>query len=110
VLDLHRPPSCPANGPFLWARYPAAIQYQRGDRNGELLNIRIEDLRSLAVIYDVTSEALVAQLIDWACPRAGRQRTGSSSRSGRGSLKNPSILVRTAPPLTSLGEPETRIP
>ena len=36
------------------ARYAHAIQSQRGDYNGKVLSIRGEDLRSLAVIYDVS--------------------------------------------------------
>ncbi len=50
VLDLHRLAELPRDQAGPLARYAAAIQYRRGDRNGELLNIRIEDLRSLAVI------------------------------------------------------------
>ena len=47
------------------ARYAAAIQSQRGDYNGKILTIRSEDLRSLAVIYDMTAEDLTDQLMNW---------------------------------------------
>ena len=35
------------------ARYAATIQSQRGDYNGKVLSIRQDDLRTLAVIYDM---------------------------------------------------------
>ena len=71
VLDLHRLAELPSHQAGPLARYAAAIQYQRGDRNGELLNIRTEDLRSLAVIYDLTPDTLADQLTDWGVLRAG---------------------------------------
>ena len=71
VLDLHRLAELPSQQAGPLARYAAAIQYRRGDRNGELLNIRTEDLRSLAVIYDLTPEVLADQLTDWGVLRAG---------------------------------------
>ena len=53
-IDLQRLAELPAHlaGPL--ARYASAIQSQRGDYNGKVLTIRTEDLRSLAVIYDLT--------------------------------------------------------
>lgn len=65
VLDLERLGQLPADlvGPL--ARYAAAIQAQRGDYNGRVLSIRAEDLRSLAIIYDISPGALTDQLIDW---------------------------------------------
>lgn len=47
------------------ARYAASIQAQRGDYNGKVLSIRHEDLRALAVIYDLGPRALADKLIDW---------------------------------------------
>ena len=38
---------------------------QRGDYNGKVLSIRTEDLRSLAIIYDMTPGELSEQLVDW---------------------------------------------
>ena len=61
----------PEDNPFLarfyedMARYAAAIQSQRGDYNGKVLSIRSEDLRSLAIIYDMSAGELTDQLIDW---------------------------------------------
>ncbi|MGH3983070.1 MAG: transcriptional regulator, partial [Pseudonocardiaceae bacterium] len=47
------------------ARYAATIQSQRGDYNGKVLSIRTEDLRSLAIIYDMSPGDLTEQLIGW---------------------------------------------
>jgi hypothetical protein len=47
------------------ARYAQTIQSQRGDYNGKVLSIRADDLRSLAVIYDMPPSALIEQLIQW---------------------------------------------
>ncbi|HVX43961.1 MAG TPA: transcriptional regulator [Mycobacteriales bacterium] len=65
VLDLERLGTLPAEvgGPL--ARYAAAIQTQRGDYNGRVLSIRAEDLRSLAIIYDMSPGQLTDQLVDW---------------------------------------------
>lgn len=64
-IDLQRLGELPAHlaGPL--ARYSSAIQSQRGDYNGKVLTIRTEDLRSLAVIYDMTPEELAEQLVRW---------------------------------------------
>ena len=64
-IDLQRLGELPPHlaGPL--ARYAAAIQSQRGDYNGKVLTIRAEDLRSLAVIYDMTPEDLTEQLVRW---------------------------------------------
>jgi transcriptional regulator with XRE-family HTH domain len=76
VLDLHRLAELPRQRAGPLARYAAAIQYQRGDRNGELLKVRTEDLRSLAVIYDLTPDTLADQLTDWGVLRAGAATDG----------------------------------
>ncbi len=43
-------------------RYCQAIQVQRGDFNGQMLSVRSDDLRALAVIMGTTPEDLVALL------------------------------------------------
>lgn len=43
-------------------RYCESIQRQRGDYNRQLLSIRGEDLRALAVILDVDEDELVGEL------------------------------------------------
>ncbi len=65
VLNLERLGQLPAElaGPL--ARYAATIQSQRGDYNGRVLSIRGEDLKSLAIIYDITPGELTDQLITW---------------------------------------------
>lgn len=44
------------------ARYAHTIQLQRGDFNGNVLTIRGEDVRALAVILDTSPEALLDRL------------------------------------------------
>jgi transcriptional regulator with XRE-family HTH domain len=65
VLDLERLGTLPAEMAGPLARYAAAIQTQRGDYNGRVLSIRAEDLRSLAIIYDMSPAAITEQLIEW---------------------------------------------
>jgi len=65
VINLERLQQLPADKVGPLARYAAAIQSQRGDYNGKVLSIRTEDLRSLAIIYDMTPGELTEQLIDW---------------------------------------------
>lgn len=65
VLDLERLGALPAEMAGPLARYAAAIQTQRGDYNGRVLSIRAEDLRSLAIIYDMSPAAITEQLIEW---------------------------------------------
>jgi transcriptional regulator with XRE-family HTH domain len=65
VLDLERLMNVPAEKAGPLARYAQTIQSQRGDYNGKVLSIRADDLRSLAVIYDLPPAALVDQLITW---------------------------------------------
>lgn len=64
-LDLERLAMAPADktGPLM--RYVAAIQAQRGDYNGRVLSIRQDDLRTLAVIYDVAPSKLSERLSEW---------------------------------------------
>lgn len=65
TIDLEKLATVPTAeaGPLM--RYAAAIQAQRGDYNGRVLSIRQEDLRTLAVIYDIPASALAEQLTDW---------------------------------------------
>ena len=46
------------------ARYARAIQQQRGDYNGRVLSIRADDLRSLAIVYDCSTDELVERLTE----------------------------------------------
>jgi len=65
IIDLEQLQGVPADKAAPLARYAATIQSQRGDYNGKVLSIRTEDLRSLAIIYDMTPGELTEQLIDW---------------------------------------------
>lgn len=65
VLNLERLGQLPAEHAGPLARYAATIQSQRGDYNGKVLSIRAEDLRSLAIIYDMPPGELTDQLIEW---------------------------------------------
>jgi hypothetical protein len=73
VIDLQRLAELPTHQAGPLARYAAAIQSQRGDYNGKVLTIRSEDLRSLAVIYDMTAEDLTDQLVSWGVLPAGTE-------------------------------------
>jgi len=74
VLDLERLMNVPAEKAGPLARYAQTIQSQRGDYNGKILSIRADDLRSLAVIYDLAPAALVDQLISWQVLDADARR------------------------------------
>lgn len=65
VLDLEALQRVPHEkaGPLL--RYVATIQGQRGDYNGRVLSVRADDLRTLAVIYDMPPGPLTEELISW---------------------------------------------
>lgn len=65
AINLERLQELPADQAGPLARYAAAIQTQRGDYNGKVLSIRTEDLRSLAIIYDLTAGELTDLLIGW---------------------------------------------
>src|SRR5436309_2148175 len=54
VINLERLQQLPVDKVGPLARYAATIQSQRGDYNGKVLSIRTEDLRSLAIIYDMS--------------------------------------------------------
>ncbi|HEX5597286.1 MAG TPA: transcriptional regulator [Micromonosporaceae bacterium] len=62
VLDLERLYD-EASEEFAYvARYARAIQQQRGDYNGRVLSIRADDLRALAIVYDISPPGLVERL------------------------------------------------
>lgn len=65
VIDLPRLRELPeaVRQPLL--RYTEAIQAQRGDYNGRVLSIRQEDLRVLALMYDLRPEQLAQELASW---------------------------------------------
>ena len=65
TINLERLRELPADQVGPLARYAATIQTQRGDYNGKVLSIRIEDLRSLAIIYDLNPGELTDLLIGW---------------------------------------------
>ena len=73
VIDLQRLAELPPHQAGPLARYAAAIQSQRGDYNGKILTIRSEDLRSLAVIYDMPAKSLTEQLVGWGVLPAGTE-------------------------------------
>ncbi len=78
VIDLEQLLGVPAEKAGPLARYAATIQSQRGDYNGKVLSIRQEDLRTLAVIYDLSPSVLTEQLIGWGVlnPEARRAVDG----------------------------------
>jgi transcriptional regulator with XRE-family HTH domain len=65
VINLERLGQLPAEQVGPLARYAATIQSQRGDYNGKVLSIRTEDLRSLAIIYDLAPGELTERLVEW---------------------------------------------
>lgn len=65
VLDLEQLSQVPAERAGPLARYVATIQEQRNDYNGRVLSIRAEDMRTLAVIYDMPPTQLAEELIRW---------------------------------------------
>ncbi len=75
VLDLEALSRLPAEDVAPLVRYAKAIQRQRGDYNGRVLSIRQDDLRALAVVYDLSPTGLLDRLAGWgvasAFPDAG---------------------------------------
>lgn len=65
VLDLEALGSLPVDEAGPLARYASTIQAQRHDYNGRVLSIRDEDLRSLAIIYDMAPSELAERLREW---------------------------------------------
>ena len=71
VIDLERMSQLPREKAGPLARYVATIQSQRGDYNGRVLSIRADDLRALAIVYDLSPSGLVERLTE-----AGKLRVG----------------------------------
>jgi transcriptional regulator with XRE-family HTH domain len=66
TLDLAALAALPSRQAGPLARYAAAIQSQRGDDgNGRTMTVRAEDLRSLAIIYNMSPASLVHRLVAW---------------------------------------------
>lgn len=64
VLDLER---LGADGSGQWRgvrRYCESIQLQRGDYNRQLLSIRADDVRAMAIIMEMTPDQLVDSMRD----------------------------------------------
>jgi transcriptional regulator with XRE-family HTH domain len=74
VLDLERLQEVPAEKAGPLDRYAKTIQSQRGDYNGRVLSIRADDLRTLAVIYDVPATTLCDEFIAWGVLNADARR------------------------------------
>ena len=96
VLNLESLGSLPADEAGPLARYASTIQAQRHDYNGKVLSIRTEDLKSLAIIYDMSPDELTTRLIEWGVlspawrPRQhGRRRR--RRRRGRPALGAPPL-------------------
>jgi transcriptional regulator with XRE-family HTH domain len=65
VIDLERLAELPHEEVGPLARYARSIQHQRGDYNGRVLSIRADDLRALAIVYDLSPAGLVERLTEW---------------------------------------------
>jgi len=65
VIDLQRLAALPVVDAGPLARYAVAIQSQRDQANPALLAIREEDLRSLAVVYDLRPNTLFELFLSW---------------------------------------------
>ena len=73
VLNLESLGSLPADEAGPLARYASTIQAQRHDYNGKVLSIRTEDLKSLAIIYDMSPDELTTRLIEWGVLSPGME-------------------------------------
>ncbi len=73
VLNLESLGSLPAAEAGPLARYASTIQAQRHDYNGKVLSIRAEDLKSLAIIYDMSPDELTSRLIEWGVLSPGME-------------------------------------
>lgn len=65
VLNLQRLQTAPPDETAQLIRFVASIQRRRGDYGNRVLSIRADDLRSLAIMYDTSVEALTQQLVRW---------------------------------------------
>jgi transcriptional regulator with XRE-family HTH domain len=64
VLDLEKLYDTTDEDLAYVARYARVIQQQRGDYNGRVLSIRADDLRALAILYDVSPSGLIERLTE----------------------------------------------
>jgi transcriptional regulator with XRE-family HTH domain len=71
VIDLQLLSALPPEQVGPLARYAAAIRSQRADYHGRVLTLREQDLRSLAVLYDLPQEILTDRLIGLGVLAAG---------------------------------------
>ena len=100
VLNLESLGSLPADEAGPLARYASTIQAQRHDYNGKVLSIRAEDLKSLAIIYDMSPDELTSRLIEWGVLSPGMEGIVDMGRGRRrGRRARPAL---GAPPLPAL--------
>ncbi|MDT4918497.1 MAG: hypothetical protein QOH89_3197 [Pseudonocardiales bacterium] len=65
VLNLDRVAGLADPSASILQRFGASIQRQRGDIGNRTLTVRQEDLRSLALMYDLSVEGLTDRLVRW---------------------------------------------
>jgi transcriptional regulator with XRE-family HTH domain len=63
-IDLQKLKGVSAPESEVLSRYLNMIQMARGDFNGKVLTVRDVDIRALAAVFDLTTEALTARLDD----------------------------------------------
>jgi transcriptional regulator with XRE-family HTH domain len=65
VIDLERLSRVPAERAGSLSRFVAQIQRRRGDYNGRVLTLRHDDLATLALIYDTSTDELLTTFSTW---------------------------------------------
>ncbi len=65
VLNLDKVAALQDPNAEVLRRFTSSIQRQRGDLGNRNLPVRHEDLRTLALMYDTTIEALTERLVRW---------------------------------------------
>jgi transcriptional regulator with XRE-family HTH domain len=65
VLNLDKVANLQDGNADILRRFTQSIQRQRGDLGLRTLPVRHEDLRTLALMYDTTIEALTERLVRW---------------------------------------------
>jgi transcriptional regulator with XRE-family HTH domain len=63
-IDLQKLKSVAAPEAEVLTRYLNSIQMARGDFNGKVLTVRDVDIRALAAVFDLSTEALTSRLDD----------------------------------------------
>jgi transcriptional regulator with XRE-family HTH domain len=71
VLDLQKLQGVPPEEAAPLVRYAQSIQRQRGDYGNKVLSIRGEDLRALALMFDMPLDSLTDRLISWGVVAPG---------------------------------------